>query len=136
MAEDSAVIKALREMPAGRILKFEELERLWGLSKADFVAFQEVAEQEGVLIGVRGRSPVSVKNLEEGAVWKHENIKPKNVNDVDVAFLGFAEKDTGTVAFRTYTNKEKARIVKNIERAGAGRAGEGGGARPDEHPVR
>jgi hypothetical protein len=59
-----------------------------------------------------------VKNLEEGAVWKHENIKPKNVNDVDVAFLGFAEKDTGTVAFRTYSNKEKARILKNIERAG------------------
>lgn len=118
VGEESTLIQALREMPAGKILNLAEMERLWGLSQADYAAFKAIAEEEGVLIGVRGRSPVSVKNLEEGAVWKHENIKPKNVNDIDTEFLGFSNRDTGTVAFRTYTNREKARILRNIDRAG------------------
>ena len=62
-----------------------------------------------MLIGVRGRSPISVRNLEEGAVWKHENLKPKNVSSIDTKYLGFPTSDTGMVAFRTYTADEKQR---------------------------
>ena len=117
VASDSVVLKALREMRPGKLLNLEEMQSLWGLSKADYIAFKTVAEEEGVLIGVRGRSVQSVKNLEEGAVWKHENIKPKNVNDIDTQFLGFDRKDKGLVAFRTYTPKERTAIKTAIEGA-------------------
>jgi hypothetical protein len=85
-----------------------------GLAWEDFLAFREIAEEEGVLIGVRGRSPISVKNLEQGAVWKHENLKPKNVNSIDVEYLGFPSADQGMVAFRTYTAEEKQEIARRI----------------------
>ena len=76
-------------MVAGRILSFEELGRLWGLAKADVLAFDTIATEEHVLIGVRGRAPISVAKLEEGAVWKHEKLKPKNVNAIDVKYPRF-----------------------------------------------
>ena len=117
-AAQSGVIARLKEVPVGRILRFEEMQRLWGLAQSDLVNFQRIAKEEGVLIGVRGRSPVSVKNLEEGAVWKHENLKPKNVNDIDTRFLGFAEADNGLVAFRTYTFEQKQAIYRKIATSG------------------
>ena len=67
-----------------------------------------------MLIGVRGRSPITVENLEEGAVWKHEALKPKNVSAIDVKYLGFYKQDEGLVAFRTYTNAEKNAILRVI----------------------
>jgi hypothetical protein len=111
-------LTGLRGITVGRLLKFEEMQRLWGLSKADFEAFKQIAEEEGVVIGVRGRSPRSVKNLEEGAVWKHENLKPKNVNDIDYKYLGFPERDADLVAFRTYTPEQKRAILEKIHSSG------------------
>lgn len=111
---EGGVLTTLTTVPVGRILKFAEMQRLWGLAYEDYLAFSKIANEEGVLIGVRGRSPISVKNLEEGAVWKHEQLKPKNVNFIDVKYLGFAQSDTGLVAFRTYTESQKNAILSSI----------------------
>ncbi len=110
----SGVLEALKGVPAGRILQFSEMQRLWGLALEDYEAFKKIAEEEGVVIGVRSRAPISVQNLEDGAVWKHEELKPKNVSEIDHRYLGFDKGDYGLVAFRTYTPAEQAAIRANI----------------------
>ncbi|MGZ4306410.1 MAG: hypothetical protein ACXVSL_16280 [Solirubrobacteraceae bacterium] len=114
-AEESGFITTLKSIRPGRLLKFAEMQRLWGLAYEDYVAFTKIAKEEGVLIGVRSRAPISVKNLEEGAVWKHEELKPKNVSDIDIKYLGFEPGDKGLVAFRTYSEKQKAALIRHIE---------------------
>ena len=113
-ATESGFITSLKTIKAGRILKFAEMQRLWGLAIEDYEAFKTIAEEEGVLIGVRSRAPISVTNLDEGAVWKHEELKPKNVSDIDVRYLGFDPADKGLVAFRTYTLKQRQAIADRI----------------------
>jgi hypothetical protein len=117
VAGSSVTIAALKDMPPGKVLNFTEMQRLWGLSKQDLAAFSRIAEENDVLIGVRGRAPISVENLEEGAVWKHENLKPKNVSPVDTEYLGFPSSSTGTVQFRTYTAAEESQILAAIKNA-------------------
>ena len=104
-------------MPAGRLLNLAEMKALWGAAKSDVKAFIKIAKEEGVIIGIRGRAPVSVKNLERGAVWKHENLKPKNVSDIDVKWFDFDKGDKGLVAMRSYTKKAKDRILERIKNA-------------------
>jgi hypothetical protein len=117
VAGSSVTIAALREMPAGKILNVAEMRRLWGLSQEDLAAFSKISKEYDVLIGVRGRAPISVENIEEGAVWKHENLKPKNVNPIDTEYLGFPKKTDGTVQFRTYSYSEEHQIVSAIKSA-------------------
>jgi hypothetical protein len=114
VAGRGAVFTRLADIPAGKLLTLDEMTKLWGLSKQDWEAFRKIAADEGVLIGVRGRAPISVKNLEDGAVWKHENLKPKNVSDIDYKYLGFSRSDNGLVAFRTYTPAERDSIIARI----------------------
>ena len=118
VTQASKFIAKLADVPAGRILDLEEMGRLWGLAQEDVTAFENIAHEQGVVIGVRGRAPVSVERLEEGAVWKHENIKPKNVNVIDTQFLGFQARDDGLVAFRSYTQQEKTAIITKIQNSG------------------
>ncbi len=58
-----------------------------------------------------------MQNLEEGAVWKHENLKPKNVNPIDIEYLGFPSTSNGLVQFRTYTFEEEHYIFQKIRAA-------------------
>ena len=118
LAGSSVTIAALRDMPPGKLLNFTEMQRLWGLSQEDLAAFSKISKEYDVLIGVRGRSPISVTNLEEGAVWKHENLKPKNVSPIDIQYLGFPAGDAGTVQFRTFSISEEQAITKRIHAAG------------------
>jgi hypothetical protein len=118
VAGKSVTIAALRDMPPGKILNFGEMQRLWGLSKEDLAAFSRISKSEDVLIGVRGRAPISVENLEEGAVWKHENLKPKNVNPIYIEFAGFPVSSNGLVQFRTYSFEEEHYIFQKIQSAG------------------
>jgi len=117
VAGSSVTIAALRDMPPGKILNFTEMQKLWGLSQEDLAAFAKIAKENDVLIGVRGRAPISVANLEEGAVWKHENLKPKNVNPIDIQFLGFPASDAGTVQFRSFSLAEEQAITNRIHAA-------------------
>ena len=118
VTQATMIIGKLSEVPAGRILDLEEMGRLWGLAKEDVTAFETIANEEGVVIGVRGRAPISVERIEEGAVWKHENLKPKNVNIIDSTYLGFPSSDAGLVAFRSYSQEEKIAIIKRIRNSG------------------
>ena len=118
VAGSSVTIAALRDMPPGKLLNFTEMQRLWGLSQEDLAAFTHISKEYDVLIGVRGRSPISVANLEEGAVWKHENLKPKNVSPIDIQYLGFPAADAGTVQFRTFSIAEEQAITNRIHAAG------------------
>jgi len=118
----SGVLSSLQSVPVGRILTFGEMQRLWGLALEDYNAFKKIAEEEGVLIGVRSRSPISVQNLEDGAVWKHEELKPKNVSQIDIDYLGFEPTDRGLVALRTYSPAEQQAIRARIAKAPLGKA--------------
>jgi hypothetical protein len=107
----------MKAMPAGKLLNRTEMARLWGAAVQDIKHFTKIAKEEGVLIGIRGRAPVSVQNLKKGAVWKHENLKPKNVSDVDIKWLDFKKADKGLVAMRSYTKKAKDQILDRIKKA-------------------
>ncbi len=113
----SRTYKTMAKMPPGKLLNLAEMKALWGAAKSDVKAFIKIAKEEGVIIGIRGRAPVSVKNLERGAVWKHENLKPKNVSDIDVKWFDFDKGDKGLVAMRSYTKKAKDRILERIKNA-------------------
>jgi hypothetical protein len=108
---------ALSAVPPGTALKIGEEEALWGMDSSADAAIAQVSKSEDVLIGVRGRSPGTIAKLKKGSVWKHENIKPKNVNDIDVQWLGFKESDLSEVRFRTYTPAQEAAIRERVAAA-------------------
>lgn len=105
---------ALSTVPAGTKLGLREMEGLWGQDALSDAAFARIAAEEEVLIGVRGRQVESVRKLEQGSVWKHENLKPKNVSDIDIEWLGFRKVDKAEVRFRTYTKQQEAAIRQRI----------------------
>ena len=109
--------EALTKVPPGTALKIAEEEALWGMDPTADAALAKIAEEEHVVIGVRGRSPGSIAKLREGSVWKNEAIKPKNVNDIDVQWLGFREADMSEVRFRTYTPEQEAAIRTRVAEA-------------------
>jgi len=106
--------EALTKVPPGTILTLPEEEALWGMDGTADAALSKVAEEEGAVIGVRGRSPGSVAKLKRGSVWKNEAFKPKNVNDIDVQWLGFREADMSEVRFRTYTPAQETAIRERV----------------------
>ena len=109
--------KSLRGIKAGKALSVDELRRLWGMTPKDVDDFSRIAKKHGVVIGVRDRSPESVRHLKLGAVWKHENLKPKNVSKLDIEFLNFNKNDDGLVVFKRYSEAEKAAIQQKIASA-------------------
>ncbi len=114
----AGAIKSVRGVIAGRIVRTAEAEGAWGHTGEELAKIGSIAEEENVLVGIRGRAPGSVKKLKGGALWKHENIKPKNVNEIDTKFLGFNHADKDLVAFRTYSPKYRAEILAKIEASG------------------
>ena len=114
---ESVTFAAMKDMPAGKLLNPTEMRKLWGAASADVAAFTRIAKEEGVLIAIRSRAPISVQNLGKGAVWKHENLKPKNVSWIDIAYLGFDKADNGLVALKKYSAAEKTAITARIKKA-------------------
>jgi hypothetical protein len=114
---ESVTFTSWRTMPEGKLLNATERGTLWGESTAEGQMMSKIAKDENILIGVRGRSPASVENIAQGAVFKHENIKPKNVSPIDVRWLNFFSEDVGLVAMRTYNAAERAAILAKINRA-------------------
>ena len=107
-------LATLTTVPAGADLTLPMAERLWGQDAVADAEFIRISEKYKVLIGVRGRAPEAIQKLQRGSVWKHENLKPKNVNPIDVQYLGFNEADLAEVRFRTYTDQQIATISENI----------------------
>jgi hypothetical protein len=108
----------LQTVPPGTVLTPLEEATLWGVDATTDQKLAAISEEYDVLIGVRGRQAASIEKLEAGSVWKNEAIKPKNVNEIDVQFLGFQQSDLSEVRFRTYTDQQIAAIRSNIENAG------------------
>ena len=118
-ATDSAADANLAKdsVRAGTELNLPEKGAVWGIDETTDTALTEIAKDCECLIGVRSRAPESIVKLEDGSVWKHENLKPKNVSDVDVEYLGFRQEDLSEVRFRTYTPEQEAAIRRRIAAA-------------------
>ena len=117
VARSSGVARSLRGIRAGKALNAEELRTLWGMTQEDIRNFSRIAREHDVVIGVRDRSPASVRHLKRGSVWKHENLKPKNVNKLDIDYLNFSGDDEGLVVFKHYTEEERAQIMFKVANA-------------------
>ncbi|HEV3312513.1 MAG TPA: hypothetical protein VG815_18525, partial [Chloroflexota bacterium] len=77
------------------------LRQLFGLTVAESDFLRELAKNNRLLIVIRSRAAESVKWIKKfGAVLKPEAIKLKNVSELDVKYLGYAESDTGRVIIR------------------------------------
>ena len=76
------------------------LESIYGIGKREAAQLQYWAEQRGLLISVRSRNPESLNWIEKfKAVVKPEILKIKNVDAIDVKFLGYLPQDAGSVVF-------------------------------------
>ncbi len=105
---------ALTTVPPGTELTLAEESAVWGVDKASDTGLAAVSKDNDVLVGVRGRGTGAIEKLENGSVWKHEGLKPKNVNDIDVDWLGFRKADLSEVRFRTYTQPQIDAIKANV----------------------
>src|ERR1019366_3855963 len=74
-------------------------------------------EQRGLLISVRSRNPESLNWIEKfKAVVKPEILKIKNVDAIDVKFLGYLPQDAGSVVFAEPISKTE--LLSRIKAAG------------------
>ncbi len=82
-----------RVIPAGvDVTDLSRIWKAWGVSRADLEALFKIAEDEGVTIVFRSRSPKSVDLIDSGlALPKPQGVKTKGVNDLDMDFLGYPE---------------------------------------------
>ena len=115
---DEAATFGKSTVPAGTLLNAAEKEGVWGIDQASDTGFKRISKAYDVLIGIRSRAVEAVKKLKLGSVWKHENLKPKNVNLIDVDWLGFRKADLAEVRFRTYTDQQVAEISNRIRNSG------------------
>jgi hypothetical protein len=90
-----------RIIKPGYQLKDLQLRQLFGLTVAEADFLRELAKNNRLLIVIRSRAAESIQWIKKyGAVLKPELIKLKNVSQIDVKYLGFAESDTGRVIIR------------------------------------
>ncbi|MEW6582487.1 MAG: hypothetical protein AB1416_06980 [Actinomycetota bacterium] len=73
------------------------LPALFGLTRKQAEWLRDFARRNKVLITIRSRASESIAWLRRNAVLKPEDIKTKNVNHVDVAYLGYDKSDIGRV---------------------------------------
>ena len=76
------------------------LETIYGIGQREVAQFQYWVQQRGLLISVRSRNPESLNWIKKfKAVVKPEILKIKNVDGIDVKFLGYLSQDAGSVVF-------------------------------------
>ena len=109
---------AKETVPAGTKLGLAEKQGVWGIDGASDAGLAAASKDCECLIGVRSRAPESVAKIENGSVWKHEELKPKNVDDIDVDWLGFPKSDLSEVHFRTYTPEQEAYVRQRVAASG------------------
>ena len=79
----------------------------FGLAANDIKALQFWAKRHNLLIAVRQRSPLSLNWINKyKAVLKPELIKVKNVDEIDVKYLGYLAQDEGSVVLREPLDKK------------------------------
>lgn len=104
--------QGLKALVAGDALLLRDLNRLFGITKEMAADLNTFARSKGLLISIRPRNPLSdswVKRFD--AALKPENIKVKNVNQIDVDVLGYRADDLGSVVFK------EPELVESVVRA-------------------
>jgi hypothetical protein len=105
----SSAITKISDLVPGMRLGYEELLKLYGLTKDQVDFLRQFAADNKLLITVRGRASASVDWLAgkvvngvkyAGAVLKPEQIKIKTVSWLDTEVLGYRASDLGRVVLR------------------------------------
>jgi len=105
----STAITKIADLVPGMHLAYDELLKLYGLSKDQVDFLRQFARDNKLLITVRGRASSSVDWLAgkvvngvtyAGAVLKPEQIKIKTVSWLDTEVLGYRASDLGRVILR------------------------------------
>jgi hypothetical protein len=93
------------------------LKTIYGIGAREAAQLQYWAEERGLLISVRSRNPESINWIEKfKAVVKPEILKIKNVDGIDVKFLGYLPADLGSVVFAQPISE--AEVLSRIAAAG------------------
>lgn len=66
------------------------LRRIYGIGSEQVRLLQKIAQDMGVVLTFRSRSPLSLKMLKDKIAWpKPQQLKLKTVNQIDIDFLGY-----------------------------------------------
>ena len=77
-----------------------ESAKMWGVSTETHEFLAQLAKQRGYLISLRARGIGAIEKLQQGFIPKMELIKLKNVDPIDVEFLGYLQDDLNTVVLK------------------------------------
>ncbi len=95
--------KGLRGIEAGQNLLLDgaaALTNIYGLTISQVKSLQAFCEANELIIAVRSRSQRAAQLIRDGfAVGKNEIIKVKNVNELDVQYLGYSSADLNTIVW-------------------------------------
>ena len=107
--ESKVVIKAAKRLKDVKVAQnllrkgATVLRDVYGINARDSAILAHWAKKRGLLIAVRSRQAISLKLRKLGALLKPEAIKLKNVDEIDVKFLGYRggpHGDLGTVVLK------------------------------------
>jgi hypothetical protein len=95
--------KGLRGIEVGQDLLLDgaaALTDIYGLTLSQVKRLQAFCEANQLVIAVRSRSKRAAQLIRDGlAVGKNEIIKVKNVNELDVQYLGYSSADLNTIVW-------------------------------------
>jgi hypothetical protein len=95
--------KGLRGIEAGQNLLLDgaaALTDIYGLTISQVERLQAFCEANQLVIAVRSRSKRAAQLIRDGlAVGKNEIIKIKNVNELDIQYLGYSSADLNTIVW-------------------------------------
>ena len=117
----SVALQKVSELVPGMRLNYEELLKLYGLTKQQVDYLRNFAAENKVLITVRSRAAQSVEWLKGSAKWaaavlKPEQFKIKSVSWLDTEVLGYKLSDIGRVVMRRPITEAELRA--NLEAKG------------------
>ena len=76
----------------------DQLFDIYGVDAEQLELVQRIARRNGVIITFRSRNPISVELIRSGRAWpKPQFLKFKNVNQIDVDYLGYPDNAFGMV---------------------------------------
>ncbi len=80
----------------GDVLSNHRMFNIFGVTGKQLKAIQEIAKNNGVIISLRSRNPISIKLLKMGEAYpKPQALKAKCVNKIDIQYLGYRESAFG-----------------------------------------
>ena len=112
----SRAVGALRTIvKPGYVFSAKELAKIYGVSSKEAAAIARIAKENRISIVFRSRASQSIKFIEKKvATMKPFWIKAKNVNEIDVQYLGFKTGEIGKVILREppALKKVQAKLAK------------------------